>query len=50
MEPLGGDSGAQALLLNCRMNKKGREYYRDRIAGLPDAAKLERLIRETFGA
>jgi membrane protein implicated in regulation of membrane protease activity len=50
MEPLGGAPGAQALAFDWGRLPKGRENYRDRIAGLPDAAKLERLIRETLRA
>ena len=30
------------------VGSKGRKYYRGRIAALPDAKKLERLIRDTL--
>lgn len=50
MEPLGGAPGAQVLMFDWGVGRRRREYYRDRIAGLPDAQKLERLIRETLRA
>jgi hypothetical protein len=50
MEPLGGAPGAQVLAFDWGPSRKRRENYRDRIAGLPDAAKLERLIRDTLRA
>lgn len=48
MEPLGGAPGAQVLAFDWGRLPRGRENYRNRIAGLPDATKLERLIRETL--
>jgi hypothetical protein len=48
MEPLDGEHGKQTLLFDWGPGSKGREYYRERIAGLPDAQKLERLIRDTL--
>lgn len=50
MAPLDGAHGAQILMFDWGVGSKGREYYRDRIAGLPDAKKLERLIRDTLRA
>lgn len=50
MESVSGEPGKHVLLFDWGVGSKGREYYRDRIAGLPDAAKLERLIRETLRA
>jgi hypothetical protein len=50
MKPLGGGAGAQVLLFDWGIGSRNREYYRDRIAGLPDAPKLERLIRQTLHA
>lgn len=48
MESLGGGPGAQVLTFDWGLGRKGREYYRARLAGLPDAKKLERLIRATL--
>lgn len=50
MEPLGGAPGAQVLAFDWGRLPRGRVNYRDRIAGLPDSAKLERLIRDTLRA
>lgn len=50
MEPLGGERGTQVLMFDWGVGSKGREYYRDRIAGLPDAQKLEHVIRDTLVA
>ncbi len=50
MEPLGGEHGKQLLMFDWGVGRKNRAYYRDRLAGLPDAQKLERLIRETLRA
>lgn len=48
MEPIAGEHGKQVLMFDWGVGHRGREYYRDRIAALPDAQKLERLIRETL--
>jgi hypothetical protein len=50
MEPVSGKHGKQLLMFDWGVGRKRREYYRERIAGLPDAAKLERLIRDTLRA
>lgn len=50
MDALGGEPGKQVLMIDWGVGSRGREYFRDRIAGLPDAAKLERLIRDTLRA
>jgi hypothetical protein len=50
MDPVDGEHGKQLLMFDWGVGSKGREYYRDRIAGLPDAKKLERLIRDTLHA
>jgi hypothetical protein len=50
MAPRGGEHGTQVLAFDWRAGRKGREDYRDRIAALPDAQKLERLIRDTLRA
>jgi hypothetical protein len=50
MEALDGVQGKQMLMFDWGVGSRGREYYRDRIAGLPDSQKLERLIRETLRA
>lgn len=50
MEAGGGESGRQVLAFDWRLGNKRRPNYRNRIAALPDAAKLERLIRDTLRA
>lgn len=51
MEALGGASGEHILLFDWGpAGKRKTDHYRDRIAGLPDASKLERLIRDTLRA
>ncbi len=48
MEALDGAPGEQVLLFDWGLARRGREHFRARIAALPDAKKLERLIRETL--
>ncbi|MGD9814601.1 MAG: hypothetical protein AB7Q23_14645 [Hyphomonadaceae bacterium] len=48
MEALGGAPGEQVLLFDWGLARRGREYFRARIAALPDAKKLEHLIRATL--
>lgn len=50
MEALGGETGTQVLAFDWRVGRRRREYYHERIAGLPDAQELQRLIRETLRA
>lgn len=50
MQASGGAHGNQLLMFDWGVGRKRREYYREGVAGLPDAAKLERLIRDTFRA
>jgi hypothetical protein len=50
MESVDGAPGRQVLLFDWRRGRRGRYHFRDRIAGLPDAKQLERLIRDTLGA
>lgn len=50
MAPVGGKHGEQVLAFDWRIGHRRRYYHHDRLAGLPDAEKLERLIRETLRA
>jgi hypothetical protein len=50
MASVSREHGKQLLMFDWGVGSKGRQCYRDRIAGLPDAAKLERLIRDTLRA
>lgn len=48
MEPLGGETGTQVLAFDWRIGRRGRKHFHDRIAALPDSAKLAQLIRATL--
>ncbi len=48
MEALGGAPDGQVLLFDYGPARRGRENFRDRIAGLPNARELEHLIRDTL--
>jgi hypothetical protein len=51
MQASGGAPGQQVLLFDYGPSGgRRRDTFRDRIAGLPDSQKLERLIRETLRA